>query len=128
MNKILTIMWKDVNVLFRDWATVALIIAGPLVLALGLGLVTGGFGPADAPTIGRISVLVVDQDGGQFASALTDLFSADELSDLVAPELVLSLIHISSAAGRGCVESRPQRTPAPQRCHPARPPASPAPP
>ena len=76
MNKILTIMWKDVNVLFRDWATVALIIAGPLVLALGLGLVTGGFGPADAPTIGRISVLVVDQDGGQFASALTDLFSA----------------------------------------------------
>ncbi len=89
MNKILTIMWKDVNVLFRDWATVALIIAGPLVLALGLGLVTGGFGPADAPTIGRISVLVVDQDGGQFASALTDLFSADELSDLVAPELVI---------------------------------------
>ena len=88
MNKILTIMWKDVNVLFRDWATVALIIAGPLVLALGLGLVTGGFGPADAPTIGRIPVLVVDQDGGQFASALTDLFSADELSDLVAPEWV----------------------------------------
>ena len=42
MNKILTIMWKDVNVLFRDWAAVALIIAGPLVLALGLGLVTGG--------------------------------------------------------------------------------------
>ena len=40
MNKILTIMWKDVNVLFRDWATVALIIAGPLVLALGLGPVS----------------------------------------------------------------------------------------
>ena len=46
MRKILTIMWKDVRVLFGDWATVALIIAGPLVLALGMGLVTGGFGPA----------------------------------------------------------------------------------
>jgi ABC-2 type transport system permease protein len=86
MRKILTIMWKDVNVLFRDWATVALIIAGPLVLALGLGLVTGGFGPADAPTIGRISVLVVDQDGGQFAAALSDLLTGDDLSDLIAAE------------------------------------------
>ena len=86
MNKILTIMWKDVNVLFRDWATVALIIAGPLVLALGLGLVTGGFGPADAPTIGRISVLVVDQDGGQFAAALSDLLQSDDLNDLIAAE------------------------------------------
>ena len=86
MNKILTIMWKDVRVLFGDWATVALIIAGPLVLALGLGLVTGGFGPSDGPAIGRIPVLVVDQDGGQIAAALTDLLNSTELSDLVAPE------------------------------------------
>ncbi len=88
MNKILTIMWKDVRVLFGDWATVALIIAGPLVLALGLGLVTGGFGPSDGPTIGRIPVLVVDQDGGPIATALTDLLNSDDLSDLVAPEAV----------------------------------------
>jgi len=88
MNKILTIMWKDVRVLFGDWAAVALIIAGPLVLALGLGLVTGGFGPAGAPAIGRIPVLVVDQDGGQFATALSDLLSSDDLSDLVAAEML----------------------------------------
>lgn len=86
MNKILTIMWKDVRVLFGDWATVALIIAGPLVLALGMGLVTGGFGPADAPTIGRIPVLVVDQDGGQLATALTGVLNSDDLSDLIAAE------------------------------------------
>jgi ABC-2 type transport system permease protein len=88
MRKILTIMWKDVNVLFRDWAAVALIIAGPLVLALGLGLVTGGFGPAGAPAIGRIPVLVVDQDGGPFAAALSDVFTGDDLSDLVAVEML----------------------------------------
>ena len=86
MRKILTIMWKDVRVLFGDWATVALIIAGPLVLALGMGLVTGGFGPADAPTIGRIPVLVVDQDGGQLATALTDVLNSDDLADLIAAE------------------------------------------
>jgi ABC-2 type transport system permease protein len=77
-------MWKDVNVLFRDWAAVALIIAGPLVLALGLGLVTGGFGPTGAPTIGRIPVLIVDQDGGPIAVALSDVLGGDDLSDLVA--------------------------------------------
>jgi len=87
MNKILTIMWKDVNVLFRDWAAVLLIIAGPLVLTLGMGLVTGSFNRAGgAPAISRIPVAVVDEDGGRFATALTDLLASDELRDLLAPE------------------------------------------
>ncbi len=86
MNKILTIMWKDVRVLFGDWATVALIIAGPLVLALGLGLVTGSFGADDGLAISRIPVLVVDQDGGPIATALRDVLTSDDLSDLLAPE------------------------------------------
>ena len=62
------------------------IIAGPQVLPLGLGLVTSGFGPADAPTIGRIPVLIVDQDGGPIATALRDVLTSDDLSDLLAPE------------------------------------------
>lgn len=86
MKKILTIMWKDVNVLFRDGAALILIIAGPLVLTLGLGLVTGSFSGSDAPTISRIPVLIVDEDGGEFAVALTDLLTGEELSDLLAPE------------------------------------------
>ncbi len=86
MNKILTIMWKDVRVLFQDWAAVALIIAGPLVLALGLGLVTGAFSDSDAPTIGRIPVALVDEDGGELATALTDVLTSDDLSDLLAVE------------------------------------------
>lgn len=86
MNKILTIMWKDVRVLFRDGAAVALIIAGPLVLALGLGLVTGAFSGDDAPTIGQIPVVLVDEDGGQLAAALTDLLTGQDLSDLLATE------------------------------------------
>jgi ABC-2 type transport system permease protein len=86
MRKILNIMWKDVNVLFRDTAAVILIIAGPLVLTLGMGLVTGSFNRSDsAATISLIPVAIVDQDGGQFATALVDLFSGEDLAGLVNP-------------------------------------------
>ncbi|WP_374685998.1 ABC transporter permease [Promineifilum sp.] len=86
MNKILTIMWKDVNILFRDWAALVLIIAGPLVLSLGLGLVTGSFGGDDTPAISRIPVAVVNHDGGQFGDALAGLLSSPDLSELLASE------------------------------------------
>lgn len=87
MKKILTIMWKDVNILFRDTAALVLIILGPLVLTIGMGLVTGSFNQSDAPTISRIPVILIDQDGGEIATALTDLFKSEELSDLLSPEM-----------------------------------------
>ena len=87
MKKILTIMWKDVSILFRDGAAVVLIILGPLVLTLGMGLVTGAFNSSDAPTISRIPLLIIDQDGGELATALTDLLKSEELSELLAPEM-----------------------------------------
>lgn len=87
MKKILNIMWKDVNILFRDGAALALIILGPLVLTLGMGLVTGSFSGSDAPTISRIPVVVIDQDGGEIAAALIKLITGDELSDLLAAEI-----------------------------------------
>ena len=101
MNKILTIMWKDVNVLFRDWAAVLLIIAGPLVLTIGMGLVTGSFNQGnDTPTISLLPVVVVDQDGGPLATALTDLLSGADLGDLLSPEMLTD-----AAAARARVES-----------------------
>lgn len=87
MKKILTIMWKDISVIFRDGAALVLMIAGPLVLTFGMGLITGSFSRNDdAPTISRIPVLVVDQDGGALATALDDLLRGDDLSDLLAAE------------------------------------------
>lgn len=87
MKKILNIMWKDINVQFRDWGALVLMIAAPLVLTVGLGLITGSFNrSADAPTISRIPMLIVDQDGGQLAVALIDVFQSEGLSELVAPE------------------------------------------
>ncbi len=87
MKKILTIMWKDVSILFRDKAAVVLVILGPLVLTIGLGLVTGGFNDDGAPTISRIPVTLIDQDGGELAGALVELFTSEELSDLLAPQM-----------------------------------------
>ena len=86
MRKILTIMWKDISVISRDGAGLILMIVGPLVLTLGLGLITGSFSRADAPAISQIPVLVVDQDGGPLAEALDDLLRGDDLSDLLAAE------------------------------------------
>jgi len=86
MRKILAIMWKDVNVLFRDGAAVALIIAAPLVLAVGMGLITGSFYD-DAPVVSQIPVIVVDHDGGRLAQAFIDLLGGDELGGLLVAEL-----------------------------------------
>mgnify|MGYP001158023358 CR=1 FL=1 len=86
MNKILAITWKDISILLRDRPALMLIILGPLVLTLGMGLITNSFNQSDAPTISRIPVVVIDRDGGQLATALTDLFTSEALSDLLATE------------------------------------------
>ncbi len=87
MKKILIIMWKDVSVFLRDYAALILIIAGPLVLTVGMGLVTGSFNRSeDAPTVSRIPMAVIDHDGGDTARALIDVFTSAELSELLAAE------------------------------------------
>lgn len=101
MKKILTIMWKDVSILFRDGGAVILIILGPLVLTIGMGLVTGAFNDSDAPTISRIPMLIVDQDGGQFAQTLIDVYTDPDLSDLLAPEMANDETSALEQARRG---------------------------
>ena len=108
MRKILTIMWKDISIIFRDGAALVLMIAGPLVLTLGLGLITGSFGDGDnAPAISRIPVLVVDQDGGALAAALDDLLRGDDLSGLLAAEAwddeAAALAHVGNGEAAAAV-------------------------
>ena len=86
MRKILAITWKDISVLLRDRTALLLAVAAPLALTLAMGLVTGGFGDNTAPTIANIPVLIVDHDGGQFATTLIDVFPGDDLSAFVTAE------------------------------------------
>jgi ABC-2 type transport system permease protein len=83
MNKVLNIAWKDLLVIFSDWATVLLMLGAPLALTVGLGLVTGSFGSDEPSGIEQIPVAVVNQDEGQLGEALAELFQSDELAGLV---------------------------------------------
>ena len=85
MTKLLAILLKDLAVLLQDRTSLLLVIAGPLVLTVGMGLVTGSFGGSDAPAVGSIPLLIVDEDGGEPAAALIDVFNSEELADLLDP-------------------------------------------
>ncbi len=84
MLKILIIGFKDVTLAFRDRAALLLMLAAPLVLTIGLGLVTGRFAVGgSAGGISAIPVVVVDQDGGQLGQALVDTFTSSDLDELL---------------------------------------------
>lgn len=85
MLKILIIGFKDVTLAFRDRAALLLMLAAPLVLTIGLGLVTGRFavGGNAGGGISAIPVVVVDQDGGQIGQALVDTFTSSDLDELL---------------------------------------------
>ena len=43
MKKVFIIGWKDLIIIFRDRGALLLMLGAPLVLAMGMGLVTGAF-------------------------------------------------------------------------------------
>ncbi len=89
MNKILNIAWKDLLVLFGDWAAVLLMVGAPLALTVGLGLVSGSFGDQGDSGISRIPLAIVNDDDGELGDALVDVFQSDELAELVNPVVVV---------------------------------------
>ncbi len=87
MKKALLIGLKDLQVIFRDRAALILMLAAPMVLTLGMGLVTGSFSGDDNSGLQDIQVVLVNQDGDEVLSqALVDLFQSEELTDLMAAE------------------------------------------
>lgn len=87
MKKIINIAWKDLIIIFRDPASLLLMLGAPFLLTLGMGLVTGAFSDSDSSTgLADIPVVIVDEDGGELGSTLIDLFFEDDLADLLEPE------------------------------------------
>lgn len=87
MKKILLIGWKDLRLVFRDRASLILMLAAPFLLTLGLGLVSGRFSESSSSVICSIPVVVVNQDGGQLGDALVELLQSADLNELVEPSL-----------------------------------------
>lgn len=91
MTKILAIGWKDLIILFQDKGALALMLAAPFVLTLGLGLVTGAFArDGRSSGLGDIPVILVNLDEGPLGEALVELFYSDELATLMKPETAVS--------------------------------------
>ena len=83
MKKILTIALKDVTLAFRDRAALILMLAAPFVLTLGLGFVTGRFSGGSNSGLSNIPVVVVNQDDGELGQFLVDVFSSEDLAEML---------------------------------------------
>jgi ABC-2 type transport system permease protein len=97
MKKILIIGWKDLIVTFRDRAALIMMLAAPLALTVGLGVVTGSFSSNDDNTgIQNIPVAIVNQDEGQLGTTLEEIFTSTELADLLEPTTTADLAQAKS--------------------------------
>lgn len=85
MLKLFIIGIKDLKIAFRDRAALILMLVAPFLLTLGMGLVTGRFSGSSNTGIADIPVIIVNLDKEQLGNALADVFTAEELAELVEP-------------------------------------------
>ncbi|MBN8580980.1 MAG: ABC transporter permease [Anaerolineae bacterium] len=87
MLKTFLIGIKDIKLAFRDRAALIFMLLAPFLLTLGMGLVTGRFSGSGSSGISDIPVVIVNQDDGELGQALVDIFSSEDLAELVEPSL-----------------------------------------
>ncbi len=85
MIKTFLIGLKDLRLAFRDRAALIFMLAAPFALTLGMGLVTGRFSGNSNAGITDIPVVIVNLDNKELGNALEDLFSSQDLAELVEP-------------------------------------------
>jgi ABC-2 type transport system permease protein len=84
MNKLLLIGIKDLKLMFRDRAALTFMLLAPFLLTIGMGFVTGRFSGSSSG-LSDIPVIIVNLDNQDLGNALEDLFSSDDLADLMEP-------------------------------------------
>ena len=84
MNKLLLIGLKDLKLMFRDRAALTFALLAPFLLTIGMGFVSGRFS-GNSGGISDIPVIIVNLDNEQLGNALADVFSSEELADIVEP-------------------------------------------
>ena len=84
MKKLLLIGLKDLKLMFRDRAALTFALLAPFLLTIGMGFVSGRFS-GNSGGISDIPVVIVNLDNEQLGDALTDVFSSEELADIVEP-------------------------------------------
>jgi ABC-2 type transport system permease protein len=84
MKKLFLIGFKDLKLMFRDRAALVFMLLAPFLLTVGMGFVTGRFS-GNTNGLSNIPVVIVNQDKEQLGNALADVFSSEELADLMEP-------------------------------------------
>ena len=84
MKKLFLIGIKDLRLMFRDRAALVFTLLAPFLLTIGMGVVTGRFSGGSSG-LSDIPVVVVNLDNEQLGDALADVFSSEELADLMEP-------------------------------------------
>ncbi|HSL46282.1 MAG TPA: ABC transporter permease [Anaerolineales bacterium] len=84
MRKLFLIGLKDLKLMFRDRAALTFMLLAPFLLTIGMGFVTGRFSGGSSG-LSDIPVVIVNLDNDQLGNALVDVFSSEELSDLMEP-------------------------------------------
>jgi ABC-2 type transport system permease protein len=103
MKKLFLIGLKDLKLMFRDRATLVFMLLAPFLLTIGMGFVTGRFSGSSSG-LSDIPVIIVNLDNEQLGDALADVFSSEELADLMEstassdPEAARGLIDDDQAA------------------------------
>jgi ABC-2 type transport system permease protein len=85
MLKTFLIGIKDLRLVFRDRAALMFMLLAPFLLTIGMGFVTGRFSGAGNSGLSNIPVIIVNLDNAQLGNALADVFSSEDLSDLMEP-------------------------------------------
>ncbi len=84
MKKLFLIGIKDLKLMFRDRAALIFMLLAPFLLTIGMGFVTGRFSGSSSG-LSDIPVIIVNLDKEQLGNALADVFSSEELADLMEP-------------------------------------------
>jgi ABC-2 type transport system permease protein len=84
MKKLFLIGFKDLKLMFRDRAALVFMLLAPFLLTIGMGFVTGRFSGSSSG-LSDIPVVIVNLDQEQLGDALADVFSSEELADLMEP-------------------------------------------
>jgi ABC-2 type transport system permease protein len=84
MKKLFLIGIKDLKLIFRDRAALTFMLLAPFLLTIGMGFATGRFSGSSSG-ISDIPVVIVNLDKEQLGNALADVFSSQELADLMEP-------------------------------------------
>ena len=84
MKKLFLIGIKDLKLIFRDRAALTFMLLAPFLLTIGMGFVTGRFS-GNSSGLSNIPVVIVNLDKEQLGNALANVFSSEELADLMEP-------------------------------------------